>query len=101
MKDIRIIAGRIARKFDVEKIILFGSHANGMPFQRSDVDLLVVVKSNLRHSELRYRIYSELKDVSIPFDVVIREPNQVDTAKDRRDWFLLNILRHGLPVYGG
>jgi predicted nucleotidyltransferase len=43
MKTIRAIAEHIARKFDPEQIILFGSHAYGKPTAWSDVDLLVVM----------------------------------------------------------
>ena len=46
IKDIRSIARRIAKKFDVEKIILFGSYVYGMPSEGSDIDFLVVAKSN-------------------------------------------------------
>ena len=41
MKEIRSIAKRIAEKFDIEKIILFGSYALGKADENSDVDLLV------------------------------------------------------------
>jgi uncharacterized protein len=99
MKEIRAIAKRIAEKFDVEKIILFGSHANGKATGISDVDLLVVSNTKMHYSELRYRIYTELKDIPIPLDVVIKEPRQIDTAKQRRDWFLMNILKYGRSVY--
>src|SRR3972149_3694504 len=40
MTTIRAIANHIAKKFDPEQIILFGSHAYGKPTAWSDVDLL-------------------------------------------------------------
>src|SRR6266496_3751207 len=100
MKEIRGIAKRIALKFEIEKIILFGSHVYGRQPEGSDIDFLVIATSNVSRSELRYRIYTELKDITVPLDVVIREPKQVETAEQRRDWFLMNILKHGRPVYG-
>ncbi|MBI4810472.1 MAG: nucleotidyltransferase domain-containing protein [Ignavibacteriales bacterium] len=99
MKEIRAIAKRIAEKFDVDKIILFGSYANGKATGPSDVDLLVVSKTKIHYSELRYQIYTELKDIPIPLDVVIKKPYQIDTAKQRRDWFLMNILKYGRSLY--
>ena len=42
---IEAVAQLIARKFDPEQIILFGSHARGNAGSHSDVDLLVVLKS--------------------------------------------------------
>jgi hypothetical protein len=59
----------------------------------------VVSNTKMHYSELRYRIYTELKDIPIPLDVVIKEPHQIDTAKQRRDWFLMNILKYGRSVY--
>ncbi|MFW5803162.1 MAG: nucleotidyltransferase family protein, partial [Verrucomicrobiota bacterium] len=41
-KDIIKIRDIIIEKFEPEKIILFGSYANGTPDEDSDVDLIVV-----------------------------------------------------------
>ncbi len=43
MSDIQAVAGRIAREFRPERIILFGSFAYGRPGPDSDVDLLVLL----------------------------------------------------------
>ena len=41
--EIEDLAGRIAKEFKPERIILFGSYASGAPSPDSDVDLLVVL----------------------------------------------------------
>ena len=41
MRTIRALANQIAKKYNPEEIILFGSHAYGKPHAWSDVDLLV------------------------------------------------------------
>jgi len=43
MTRIKHFSQRIAREFKPDRIILFGSHANGMPTQDSDVDMLVIM----------------------------------------------------------
>ena len=43
MKKIRDFTSLIAREFNPERIILFGSYAYGEPSDDSDVDLLVVL----------------------------------------------------------
>lgn len=43
MAEIRDYAAKIAERFHPEKIILFGSFANGQPTEDSDVDLLVLM----------------------------------------------------------
>ncbi|MDI6803291.1 MAG: nucleotidyltransferase domain-containing protein [Bacteroidota bacterium] len=100
MKEIRAIAKRIAEKFNVEKIILFGSYAYGKPKAGSDVDLLIVMNTDKRHYELRYQIYSILEDFKSPVDVVIKKPEDVRAASRSRDWFLQDIVNKGRVIYG-
>ena len=45
------VVRQIAEKFQPNKIILFGSYAYGKPTQISDVDLLVVMKTDLKESQ--------------------------------------------------
>jgi predicted nucleotidyltransferase len=42
MNEIEEFGRRIGREFGAEKVILFGSYANGAPSADSDVDLLVI-----------------------------------------------------------
>jgi predicted nucleotidyltransferase len=54
-KDIQALADRIAKHFNPERIILFGSYAVGTAGPDSDVDLLVVLPfegKNFRKSTL-------------------------------------------------
>lgn len=100
MKEIRNIAKRIAAKFDVVQIILFGSYAYGKPTAESDVDLLIIMNTKKRHYELRYQIYSILADFKAPLDVVIKKPEDVRAASGSRDWFLQDIVNKGRVIYG-
>jgi len=43
MEDISRLSEKIAREFRPERVILFGSHAQGNPRPDSDVDLLVIL----------------------------------------------------------
>jgi predicted nucleotidyltransferase len=43
MHVIRRFARQVAERFKPDRIILFGSHANGTPHADSDVDILVVM----------------------------------------------------------
>src|SRR5258706_16379839 len=43
MRVIRVYARQIAKRFQPDRIILFGSYACGTPHEDSDVDLLVVM----------------------------------------------------------
>jgi len=41
IEDIRNIVEKVAKEFDLVKVILFGSYANGSATKESDIDLLV------------------------------------------------------------
>lgn len=43
MKQIREFGHGIAREFQAERVILFGSYASGKPTKDSDVDILVIL----------------------------------------------------------
>ena len=49
--EIQKFVQQLVSKFNLEKIILFGSFAYGKPSKSSDVDLLVIIKTNLRPIE--------------------------------------------------
>ncbi len=93
--QIEAVAKRIAEKFPVEKILLFGSYAYGEPEEGSDVDLLVVMDSEKRPSEIRYEMYCELQDFTAPIDIVVKGAKEVEAAMSGRDWFLRDVLTKG------
>lgn len=43
MRVIRCFARQVAKRFDSEKIVLFGSYAPGQPHADSDMGILVVI----------------------------------------------------------
>jgi predicted nucleotidyltransferase len=55
MKQIRDWSRRVAKQFNPERIILFGSYAYGKPREDSDVDLLVVLRHETVDDLLRLR----------------------------------------------
>jgi predicted nucleotidyltransferase len=78
LADIEQLAGKIAREFHPEKIILFGSHARGTAGPDSDVDLLVVVPFD---GNPFWKSVEILNRVNAPFslDLLARCPD--DTAR--------------------
>ena len=54
-QDIQATCDDIVREFSPLQIILFGSYAYGAPTESSDVDLLVVPKSETRQQEIEIR----------------------------------------------
>ena len=93
------IARRVAEHFHPEKIILFGSHANGRPTLNSDVDLLVVMQSEEPLFQ-RIRRVAEVAQVPyLPMDVIVRTPAEVKQRLAMGDSFLAEILEKGTVLY--
>ena len=83
MNEIVEFSDQIARHFQPEKIILFGSYAYGTPNEDSDVDLLVVMPFKGRSRSKSLDIWKRLRP---PFsvDLIVRTPE--DTARRYREW---------------
>ncbi len=72
--QIRKMVDRIVRRFDPERIILFGSRARGTAGPDSDVDLLVVMPVEGSKSEREIEIGVALHDMGLPMDIIVTTP---------------------------
>lgn len=93
-------AQKIAREFQPEKIILFGSWAWGKPGPDSDVDLLVVKKS----AQSRVERERELQDILFPrltpLDVLVYTPEELEKSiNDDHNLFLEDVVCNGKVLY--
>ena len=91
------IVGTISSTFHPEKIILFGSYANGNPTPESDVDLLVIMdhKNSLEKSS---EISLSLRHI-FPIDIIVRSPKEIEDRIKQGDFFLQSILNQGKLLY--
>ena len=72
--DIEQLSRRIAGKFDVEKIILFGSYADGTATEDSDIDLLVVADMDVPPLERYGAVRAVIGDFPAGFDIIVETP---------------------------
>lgn len=98
MKRIRDLTTQIAREFNPDRIILFGSHAYGEPSNDSDVDILVVLsfkgKPVRKAIEIRNRVNARM-----PLDLIVRTPEQLAERLAQNDWFMREIVERGRTLY--
>lgn len=73
-EDIQTFADEIARRFQSEQIILFGSHAYGPPTEHSDVDLLVVLPHEENPLSKAWQLRRELPDPGFHAYLIVRDP---------------------------
>ena len=99
MRTIRAIAQHIAKRFNPEKIILFGSHAYGKPTAWSDVDLLVVMDTPKGELETSLEIRKSLPLLTFGLDIVVRSDQVIEKRKKLGDWFLIDVTEKGKVLY--
>ena len=98
MPQITRFVREVVREFKPEKVILFGSYAEGRATEDSDVDLLVV----LRHRgdnvdkglEIRHRV-----DRSFPLDLLVKKPEEARRWASHGDSFFEAIVNDGRTLY--
>ncbi len=90
---------RIAGHFDPEKIILFGSYCRGDATDQSDVDLLVVVRTDLPQRERFRAIRRLLADYPVAFDVYLKTPEEFNRWRSVVNHVVYFADKYGKVVY--
>jgi predicted nucleotidyltransferase len=88
----------IAERYQPERLILFGSYAYGDPRPESDVDLLVVMNTDLRESEQAVQILQSVEH-HFGLDLIVRTPASLERRLALGDPFLREIVERGKVVY--
>ncbi len=97
-KNILAVAARIAREFQPEKIILFGSYAWGEPGPDSDVDLLIITSTDDTRRTAR-EIDGAIFPRPFPLDVIVCDPRQVARRREAGDFWMNDIFLKGKVLY--
>ncbi len=90
---------RLVEGLRPEKIILFGSYAYGAPTADSDVDLLIIVETDLPRRERVVQASLLLYPRPFPVDILVKTPQEIDEGLRKGDWFLREILTRGTVLY--
>jgi len=98
LKDIREIVQQIVERFRPEKVILFGSYAQGKPTQDSDVDLLVVMETNEQSLHAAARISAAI-DHPFPLDILVFRPSDLQASLERKGVFATEIMAKGIVLH--
>ena len=76
MEEIQSFAARIAGKFRPEKVVLFGSYAEGTATPDSDVDVLVVMYTDKKPFWQSVEILQAVER-DFPVDLIVKTPQDV------------------------
>jgi uncharacterized protein len=92
---------RIVERFQPDRIILFGSQARGDAGPDSDVDILVVMPFEGTKWNKTAEINAAISDVSLPADVHVATPDEVDRRRDIIGTIFRPAFREGKVLYEG
>ena len=94
----------VLKPYGIEKIILFGSYAKGIPNKYSDIDLLVI--KNIPENETRdFRIklkkalWIKLGKLSYSFDILVDNEQRIQKRIEMGDLFYKEIYSQGKTIY--
>ena len=98
-ENLQEMVSRIVKRFQPEKIILFGSHARGVGGTSSDVDLLVVMPVQGTRRKLATEIDLSLVGIELPADVIVVTPDDFQRNRDRIGTIIQPAMREGKVLY--
>jgi len=90
------IVDKIKAQFKPQKIILFGSYAWGKPTEDSDIDLFLIMESNLRRDKRARQIQKAFSQRTFPLDIIVYTPEEVKLSLERCNPFIREILNKGV-----
>lgn len=93
------IIHRIVNIVPTEKIILIGSYAYGNPTKESDLDILVIMHTNLPRYKRSIPIYRALAGLLIPKDIVVYTPAEIEEWEDVPQAFITTAIKKGRVIY--
>jgi predicted nucleotidyltransferase len=99
-QDMKEIVDRIVEVADPEKIILFGSYADGTATEDSDVDLLVVKTTHEPFAERSADIRLALLNWSIGMDIVVQTPEEFERNRGKFWTVTAQASEIGRVMYG-
>ena len=98
MAAIEDVGRRIGRQFNPQRVILFGSHAEGRAGEDSDVDLLVIMQTGRSTVDESVAIRMAIRP-PFPVDLLVRTPEMIKQRLELGDPFVAEIMRHGKLLY--
>ena len=99
MNEIEQFGRQIGEQFGAEKVILFGSYAQGTAKQDSDIDLLVVAKTKLSPSQRYGAVRRILGDYPAGFDIVVETPEEFNRWRTVVNHIVYFAARYGKVLY--
>ena len=93
------IVNKIAENYDPDKIILFGSYAKGTANTDSDLDFIIVKKTDTPKQKRGREVRKYLLGAMIPIDLKIYTPDEFEKEKNSVYSFLNSAIKNSKLIY--
>ena len=98
LPEIRQTVQQIVDRFQPQKVILFGSYAYGVPTEDSDVDLLVLLKTEENPLYTAARIAAATEH-PFPLDIIVFTPSEFEASYARHGSFATEVMTKGITLH--
>lgn len=98
-KTLEKIVERILEVIIPDKIILFGSRANGTAREDSDYDILVIKSGIENKREITKKLYRNMLGTNASVDIILEKPEVIEKYKDSVGFIYKFALKEGKVVY--
>ena len=98
-ETIQRVVNTIAGKMNPQKIVLFGSAAHGEAGPDSDLDLLLIMESDLPRYKRAAPIHLLFRPYPCPMDFLVYTPTEIERYNGVTNHIVTEALTYGRTVY--
>ena len=91
---------KVSKDFDPKAVIIFGSVAKGTATEDSDLDVAVILETDMLWTQRVIAIRRSLGRFGVALDLFVITPEEVEDDRDNLCTIVSEILSTGKVVYG-
>ena len=99
-EEVKSFVDRIAHDCNPKAIIIFGSVAKGTFNENSDLDIMVILETEMTYYERTLAVRKSIGVTSIPIDILAFTPEEIEEGKRVNGSIISEALNTGRAVYG-
>ena len=94
------ISERIKKEYNAEKVILYGSYARGEATEDSDIDLLIIARTDERMFERMATVLEIVHDLydNLPLSPIVLSPEELQERLRLGDQFIKGVIEEGVEL---
>ena len=99
LKTLDEIRERLVSEYAPDRIILFGSRAQGVHSEESDFDLLILKETSARPIDRRIEVETLLRDRDMALDITVYTPGEMNYLYSIGSPFIEEVIETGRVLY--